>query len=323
MNQLDIADSNALNISCLEEKFQFLFEHSPIGMAMVDHASGKFLEVNKCVLMSCGYTREEFLNLNYWDMTPKEYEIQEVAQIEELNRIGRFGPNEKEYIRKDGTRYPVRISGIILTDVDGSNVVWGIIEDITEQKHAAEANRNLTFYDTLTQLPNRHLFTERLNQVIASNKRCARHAALIFVDFDNVKLLNDEHGHAAGDLLLIEASSRLKNCVRETDTVARFGGAEFVVLARWLSTDKEQSAAQAGLIAKKLLAALSAPYKLDVGRESQPNIVIEHHCTVSIGVAVFNADERDPHDFIEWADTAMCRVKGTGQNSIIFHDASD
>ncbi|WP_368206889.1 diguanylate cyclase [Aeromonas sp. R6-1] len=323
MNIIDISDSSTLKISHAEEKFRFLFEHSPIGMAMIDCASGKLLEVNSSILKSCGYTREDILNINYRKLIPKKYEDQVIAQIEELNRIGRFGPIDKELIRKDGTCYPVRVSGIILSEVDGRNILWGIIEDISDQKHAAVINYNFTLYDMLTKLPNRNLFTERLNQVIAANKRSARHAALIFIDVDNVKSLNDEYGKSAGDLLLLEVSSRLKNSVRETDTVARFGGAEFVVLARWLSTDKAEATNQAGLIARKLLAALSAPYKFDLGCDSQPDILIEHHCTASIGVAVFNADERDPYDFIEWADSAIYKVEETGGNSILFHDTSD
>ncbi|MEH8208079.1 GGDEF domain-containing protein, partial [Aeromonas veronii] len=241
---------------------------------------------------------------------PPAFKIRENSTYEHLSFSG-------------GLPYPVRVSGIILSEVDGRNILWGIIEDISDQKHAAVINYNFTLYDMLTKLPNRNLFTERLNQVIAANKRSARHAALIFIDVDNVKSLNDEYGKSAGDLLLLEVSSRLKNSVRETDTVARFGGAEFVVLARWLSTDKAEATNQAGLIARKLLAALSAPYKFDLGCDSQPDILIEHHCTASIGVAVFNADERDPYDFIEWADSAIYKVEETGGNSILFHDTSD
>lgn len=140
---IDIEPTAELKLSRSEEKFRLLFEHSPVGMAMVDHATGDFLEVNQSVLQSSGYTREEFLNLSYWDITPKEYEAQEIAQIEDLNRCGHFGPNEKEYFRKDGTRYPVKISGFILTDVDGRKVVWGILEDITERKRAEEAYERL------------------------------------------------------------------------------------------------------------------------------------------------------------------------------------
>jgi PAS domain S-box-containing protein len=115
-----------------------LFENSPVGLALVDHMTGEFLEVNDAVLDAAGYTKDEFMSLSYWDITPREYEEQEIRQIEELNKTGSFGPNTKEYIRKDGTRYPISISGALYTEINGETVVWGIIEDITERKEAEE-----------------------------------------------------------------------------------------------------------------------------------------------------------------------------------------
>jgi len=136
MTVLDSDSSETRMLSRAEEKFRLLFEKSPLGMAMVDHATGEFLEVNCSVLQSTGYTREEFLQLSFWQITPQQYAEQEIAQIKELNRVGQFGPNEKEYIRKDGTRYPIKISGSMMTNTDGRKVVWGILEDITERKRA-------------------------------------------------------------------------------------------------------------------------------------------------------------------------------------------
>ena len=117
-----------------QNKFRMLFEQSPVGMALVLHETGEFLEVNYSVLESTGYTKEEFLNLSYWDLTPREYEQQEIDQLETLNRTGYFGPNFKEYIRKDGSRYPLSISGALFIDVDGRKVVWGIIEDLSNRR---------------------------------------------------------------------------------------------------------------------------------------------------------------------------------------------
>lgn len=117
-----------------QNKFRMLFEQSPVGMALVLHETGEFLEVNYSVLESTGYTKEEFLNLSYWDLTPREYEQQEIDQLETLNRTGYFGPNFKEYIRKDGSRYPLSISGALFTDVDGRKVVWGVIEDLSNRR---------------------------------------------------------------------------------------------------------------------------------------------------------------------------------------------
>ncbi len=170
VNVRDITDRKAAEQVILQAKeqvelagqrFSTLFEMSPIGMALVDHATGDFIEVNRSVLESTGYTKEEFTRLDYWELTPKEYEAQEMRQIEELNTTGRFGPNEKEYIRKDGSRYPLRIQGFILTDTNGRKVVWDILEDISElkkreqeiEKRTREVHEsNLRLRDNLDQL---------------------------------------------------------------------------------------------------------------------------------------------------------------------------
>jgi PAS domain S-box-containing protein len=117
-----------------QNKFRMLFEQSPVGMALVLHETGEFLEVNESVLNSTGYSKDEFLNLSYWDLTPREYEQQEIEQLDTLNKTGHFGPNFKEYIRKDGSRYPLSISGALFEDIDGRKVVWGIIEDLSDRR---------------------------------------------------------------------------------------------------------------------------------------------------------------------------------------------
>ena len=125
---------NITNIELSNEKFRILFELSPLGMAMLEQETGKFLEVNQSLLNSLNYSKEEFLSLSFYDITPNEYEEQEKQQIKDLENTGKFGPNEKEYIKKDGTRYPIIISGFSFTNSDNKKVVWGIIEDITEKK---------------------------------------------------------------------------------------------------------------------------------------------------------------------------------------------
>lgn len=125
---------NPSNLELSDEKFRILFELSPLEMAMIDYETGKFLEVNQSLLNSVKYTKEEFLSLSFYDVTPKEYDQLEKQQIKDLEATGKFGPNEKEYIKKDGTRYPIIISGFSFINTDNKKVVWGIIEDITEKK---------------------------------------------------------------------------------------------------------------------------------------------------------------------------------------------
>jgi PAS domain S-box-containing protein len=121
-----------------EERFRILFQNSPIGMAMIDHQSGQFIHVNEALSQYTGYTRPELLNLSFWDITPSKYLGQEATQVDELDRTGRFGPVYKEYIRKDGTRFPIKLSGFMLVEDDGRKLVWGIIEDISRTALATQ-----------------------------------------------------------------------------------------------------------------------------------------------------------------------------------------
>jgi diguanylate cyclase (GGDEF)-like protein/PAS domain S-box-containing protein len=207
-------------------------------------------------------------------------------------------------------------------DADGGLLkMFGTIQDITERKQMEDQIRQLAFYDPLTELPNRRLLGDRLTQAMATSKRSGRYGALMFLDLDNFKALNDTHGHAAGDLLLMQAARRMKSCVREVDTVARLGGDEFVVLLSDLDTDKAASTLQVDRIAEKIRATLAEPYTLTIKHEGKADAVIEHQCTASIGVVVFIDNEGSPEDFLRWADSAMYRAKDAGCNLIRFHAA--
>lgn len=181
----------------------------------------------------------------------------------------------------------------------------GITEDITEQKEAEDHIRNLAFYDTLTQLPNRRLLNDRLGQAQAVSKRSGRYGAVMFLDLDNFKSLNDTHGHNVGDLLLIEVAHRITRCVREMDTVARFGGDEFVVMLSDLDVDKKLSVAQAGIVAAKIRITLAEPYLLTCRYDGNVETTVGHHCTASIGFALSIDHEASQEDILKWADIAM------------------
>ena len=193
--------------------------------------------------------------------------------------------------------------------------------DITERKAAEELIRNLAFYDALTHLPNRRLLNDRMKYAMYVSKRSGRYCALMFLDLDNFKPLNDAHGHGVGDLLLIEVARRITGCVREVDTVARFGGDEFVVMLSELEVDKAESIAQAGIIAEKIRASLAEPYLLKIQNEVNAEISVEHHCTSSIGVVLFIDHEACQEDIFKWADMAMYQAKSDGRNLIRFCDS--
>ena len=192
-------------------------------------------------------------------------------------------------------------------------------EKITRALRESENQiRNLAFYDTLTQLANRRLLSDRLGQAMAASKRSGCYGAVMFLDLDNFKPLNDTHGHDVGDLLLIEVAHRLICCVREVDTVARFGGDEFVVMLGELDADKERSVAQAGIVAEKIRAMLAEPYLLTRKQEGGAETKVEHRCTSSIGAVLFINHEATQEDILKRADMAMYQAKESGRNLVNF-----
>jgi diguanylate cyclase (GGDEF)-like protein/PAS domain S-box-containing protein len=194
--------------------------------------------------------------------------------------------------------------------------------DITDRKRIENHEHQLALHDMLTKLPNRRLFNDHLKQVMAASECSGCFGALMFLDLDNFKPLNDLHGHDAGDLLLVEVSSRLKNCVRAMDMVARFGGDEFVVLLGELHVDRAASSLEAGHIAEKIRSALAEPYLLTVEHDRESKTSIEHHCTASIGVALFINHEVRQGDILRRADTAMYQAKEAGRNLVRIYDSN-
>ncbi len=224
--------------------------------------------------------------------------------------------------RKDGSLYDEALIIAPVNDADGTIQHFvAIMQDITERKTAEEEINNLAFYDTLTQLPNRRMLNDRLGQAMAASKRSGHYGALMFLDLDNFKPLNDTYGHGVGDLLLIEVAHRLTGCVREVDTVARFGGDEFVVMLGELDVDKAESRTQASIVAEKVCATLSESYVLKTRQEGKAETTIEHHCTASIGVVLFINHEASAEDILKWADMAMYQAKERGRNQVCFFDS--
>ena len=223
---------------------------------------------------------------------------------------------------KDGHWIWIHTRGMVVQRDAAGRVMRmiGTHSDITERKQMEEQVRKLAFYDPLTALPNRRLLDDRLEQALLASKRSGYFGALLFLDLDNFKPLNDTHGHGVGDLLLLEVAKRLKNGVREMDTVARFGGDEFVVMLNELASDKTASLTQARQLAEKIQVALSASYRLTVKHTGQSDTTVEHRCTASIGVVVFSNHEASQADIMKRADAAMYRAKDAGRNQICFDE---
>lgn len=276
-----------------------------------------------------GFKADEVVGHHVFEMftdegiaTVKETMRQRKAMAREGNQ-SEFLNFEAQHHCKDGSLIWGEIFSTPEYDAQGTIIGYhGITREISKRKQMEEQVRQLAFHDSLTNLPNRRLFFDRLRQSMAASKRSERYSALMFLDLDNFKLLNDKHGHVAGDLLLIVAADRLKRSVREMDTVARFGGDEFVVMLNELDTDKAASVSQAGIVAEKIRSALSAPYLLNISKDGKTDVTIEHHCTASIGVVVFINHEISQDDILKWADATMYRAKEDGRNLIRFYDGN-
>jgi diguanylate cyclase (GGDEF)-like protein/PAS domain S-box-containing protein len=195
----------------------------------------------------------------------------------------------------------------------------GTLQDITERKEAADKIEYLAFYDALTGLPNRKLMLDRLGRALYSCARHHRHGALMLIDMDNFKALNDTLGHDIGDQLLIEVALRLESCVRESDTVARLGGDEFVVILEDLDAT-DLAAMQAEHVAVKIRDRLGEPYLLDIAQDDDEPSSRSHHCSSSIGVTLFSGQSVSVDELMKRADTAMYQAKAAGRNTLRFFD---
>ncbi len=214
--------------------------------------------------------------------------------------------------RRSGDVYPERLSIGAVRDDNGTITHYvGCFTDITRSKASEEEIHTLAYYDHLTGLPNRRLLTDRLRQALAHSRRTGMRGALIFIDLDDFKNINDLHGHQAGDILLTQAATRLRGRIRETDTVARFGGDEFVVLIEQLAEDELTAAATAEHLAEDILKALGTPYVIGSRRSV---------CTASVGIAMFSNAEDDIDALMQSADLSMYESKRHGKNQIRFFD---
>ena len=195
--------------------------------------------------------------------------------------------------------------------VNNKQVVVFLARDITDRKIKEDEIAYLAFYDPLTSLPNRRLLQDRLHLALANSKRSGQRGALLFIDLDNFKTLNDTLGHDKGDLLLQQVATRIRECVRECDTVARLGGDEFVVMLEELSHIEEVAAAQAKMLGEKVLVKLRHPY-LIAG--------YEHNSSASIGITLFQAHQESSDELMKRADIAMYQAKSAGRNTLRFFD---
>ena len=291
-----------------------VFEHAHDGILITD-VDMNILKVNPAFSRITGYSRDAVLGTKPKDIGFVNNDPQFFEKIQQESEYAGEWRGEAKNLSDKGESYDAWID--IFAVRDDAQTITNFVclfSDITESKQAANEIEHLAFYDSLTHLANRRMIVDRLKRAFFASKRTGRDGALLFIDLDHFKTLNDTLGHAIGDLLLQQVASRLTECLRGGDTVARvarLGGDEFVVMLEDLSSQPIEAAAQAEAVGQKILATLNQPYQLSTH---------EYHSTVSIGVALFGDHVDAQDDLVKHADIAMYQAKRAGRNTMRFFD---
>ncbi len=281
---------------------------------MITDSQAKIVRVNRTFQQITGYAEAEVLGLNPKILSSGRHDSAFFSDMWRQIKCTGAWAGEIWDKRKDGQIYPKQMTITAVKAPDGGVVHYvAIFTDISERKKYEDEIRDMAFADALTGLPNRRLLLNRLSVAVSASARSGQFGALMFLDLDKFKVLNDTLGHDYGDLLLIEVAARIKSCVREVDTVARLGGDEFVVLVENLSDGMEVAQQGASKVAEKIREVLANPYQL----RSQP-----YHSSPSIGLCMFSGADSSVDDLLKRADQAMYRAKTTGRNRVCLFDSA-
>jgi len=280
---------------------------------MLADAAQCILQVNAAFCRLTGYRAEEVIGKSPKLLASGRQGPSFYAKMWQTLRESDTWEGEIWNRRKCGEIYPEWLIINVLRDAFGQLTGYvATFSDISKLKHAESEIQHLAFYDPLTALPNRRLLLDRLQQARVSGKRKAEHGALLIIDLDNFKILNDTLGHDIGDYLLIEVACRLKQCIRECDTAARQGGDEFAVMLGALDPHPQMAAISAEAVAEKVREELSRPVMLAHGQD--------YYCTASIGVSLFRGQDKTVDTLLKQADIALYKAKEAGRNTTRFFD---
>jgi diguanylate cyclase (GGDEF)-like protein/PAS domain S-box-containing protein len=287
-----------------EERYRRLVELSPDGIVLL--VNGKFAFINPAGIELLGFNeQEELIGRLMMELVHPDYRAIFAEQANYVVASGSTSPwIEERFIRRDGSELDVEVAGGPFTYL-GEPTLQVIFRDITERREAKEHLERLAHFDSLTGLPNRAMFFDRLNMAIAEAQRYDQQMALLFLDLDYFKAVNDTLGHDAGDMALVETTRRLKECVRECDTVARMGGDEFTVILGKISGERD-----AAVIAERIIASMTAPFHLGCQVA---------YLGVSIGISIYPGYSTDIGSLLKMADIAMYHVKETGKNGYMIY----
>ncbi|MES2499861.1 MAG: EAL domain-containing protein [Pseudomonadota bacterium] len=284
------------------------------GIVTIDE-KGDIIEFNPAAERIFGYTKEQVMGKSLAEVIiPPALRQAHNDKHKQFVLTGKKNIFDKRIelsaIHADGTEFPIELT-ITSLKTSSQNLVTGFIRDISVQKKAQREIENFAYYDALTGLPNRRLLMDRFEHAAITNNRTQTHCALIFLDLDHFKLLNDTKGHDVGDQLLIEVASRISQAIRAGDTVARLSGDEFIIIIENLDSGESLAYKQASEIAQKLLTELNKTYQLGM---------FEFNTSASLGITLFNNDNLSFEDHLRHADTAMYQSKAAGRNTYRFYD---
>ncbi|BEU96655.1 EAL domain-containing protein [Acidovorax sp. DW039] len=296
-----------------EQRLRSILQRLPVGVCLVE-SDGRMSFRNERFVQICGYSEAEIPAAEiWWEQVYPDAEIRakyRAAWQKNLDNAratdGAIEAGEYAIHCRDGQQRTVEIAGVMV----GAGYLITMV-DLSQRKAAEEEIRYLAFYDPLTRLPNRRLLMDRLQQALATSTRHGRSGALLLLDLDNFKTLNETQGHDKGDTLLLQVSHRLRSCLHEDDTLARQGGDEFVVVLEDLGDTPEEAAARAEDAGQKILEALREPYTLE--GES-------HHSSMSMGITVFSGMRETVDELLKRADLAMYQAKSAGRDTLRFYD---
>ena len=298
-----------------QQHSQAVLDNMMDGVITTD-SEGRVEIFNKAASNIFGYSLEEVLGRSIEILMSEPHRSQHSGYVQHYHKtaekriIGK--PRDLKGQHRDGRLFPLNLC-VTRIERFGEPAFVGLVRDTTKQQQDEEEIRRLAFYDQLTSLPNRRLMMDRIRQSTLNSLRSGQHASLMLLDLDNFKLLNDTLGHEVGDELLRETANRISSCIREGDSVARFGGDEFIVLLEALSPIEPEAAAQAEMVALKIKEKIAEPFTL----RPQP-----YSITASMGSVVYMQDHANAEDLIKKADVGMYQAKTAGRNSMRFFDSA-
>jgi diguanylate cyclase (GGDEF)-like protein/PAS domain S-box-containing protein len=292
-------------------RFKRLYESMLDGYTRLDK-DGFFQECNRAFCEALGYTEEELRNMTPRHITPAHLREHDIRMEQQVRMQGFCELYEKEQIRKDGSVFPIELQ--LYASYDSNNEydgMWGIVRDITKRKRDQANIEFLAYYDPLTELPNRSLFMDRLEHALERARREGNHLALLFIDLDRFKNVNDTLGHHVGDALLQMVGRSMNLLLRGSDTLARLGGDEFVILL-----EENINPHSAAVVAEKLVNLFVRPFSLKAQEK-------EIYITASIGISLFPTDSEDAETLLKHADLAMFKAKQYGRNTYRFYESDN